>query len=156
MNKILNYILLAPILGFFLININPNLVYSKNNSPSFKKVSCKINYKNNLSQKVILDVADTEDKRAFGLMYKTHMDNNRGMLFVWKDSQIRTFWMANTFLNLDLFFINDKWTITDIYRNAKAMDKTSIKSKEKVKFVLELQTGKSKANLGDRLICPII
>ena len=89
-------------------------------------------------------------------MYKTHMDNNRGMLFVWKDSQIRTFWMANTFLNLDLFFINDKWTITDIYRNAKAMDKTSIKSKEKVKFVLELQTGKSKANLGDRLICPII
>ena len=156
MNKILTYILLSPILGFFLINVNPNLVYSKNNSPSFKKVSCKINYKNNLSQKVILDVADTEDKRAFGLMYKTHMDNNRGMLFVWKDSQIRTFWMANTFLNLDLFFINDKWTITDIYRNAKAMDKTSIKSKEKVKFVLELQTGKSKANLGDRLICPII
>ena len=156
MNKILNYILLAPILGFFLININPHLVYLKNNSPSFKKVSCKINYKNNLSQKVILDIADTEDKRAFGLMYKTHMDNNRGMLFVWKDSQIRTFWMANTFLNLDLFFIDDKWTITDIYRNAKAMDKTSIKSKEKVKFVLELQTGKSKANLGDRLICPII
>ena len=55
MNKILTYILLAPILGFFLININPNLVYSKNNSPSFKKVSCKINYKNNLSQKVILE-----------------------------------------------------------------------------------------------------
>ena len=110
----------------------------------------------NKSLDLNLDWANTEEKRVFGLMYKKELTINNGMLFQWKDSQIRNFWMHNTFLNLDLFFLNEEGVIIQIYRNAISMDKSNITSKEKVRFVLELNAGELKGNVGDRLNCPFI
>ena len=62
--------------------------------------------------------------------------------------------MHNTFINLDLFFMNQEGVIIEIYRNAIALDKFNIQSKVKARSVLELNAGEFKGNLGDKLVCP--
>ena len=87
--------------------------------------------KNN-PQELSLEIADNEQKRSYGLMNREDMKSNSGMLFIWKDSQIRNFWMKNTHFNLDLFFLNNQGEIIEIYKNAKAFDETNIKSQNEV------------------------
>tara|TARA_B100000609_G_C16964056_1_gene305473 strand:- start:133 stop:585 length:453 start_codon:yes stop_codon:yes gene_type:complete len=140
------------ILGFFLIFLQ-STVNSESNHPVFKQIVCSIDVNKNNSQELSLDIADNEQKRSYGLMNREYMKPNSGMLFIWKDSQIRSFWMKNTHFNLDLFFLNNHSEIIEIYKNARAFDKTNIKSKEKVKYVLEMNAGEQNFKIGNKLIC---
>ena len=139
-------------LGFFLI-ILQSTVNSESNHPVFKQIVCSIDVNKNDSQELSLDIADNEQKRSYGLMNREYMKPNSGMLFIWKDSQIRSFWMKNTHFNLDLFFLNNHSEIIEIYKNARAFDKTNIKSEEKVKYVLEMNAGEQNFKIGNKLIC---
>ena len=140
------------LLGIFLI-ILPETVWAESNRPIFKQIVCSINVNKNNHQKLSLDIADNEQKRSYGLMNRKDMKPNTGMLFIWKDSQIRNFWMKNTHFNLDLFFLNKQGEIIEIYKNAKAFDETNIKSKEKVKYVLEMNAGEQNFQIGNKLKC---
>ena len=93
------------LLGFFLIHFI-DTTNGENNIPTFKQIICIVKVKNNF-HKLFLEVADNEQKRSYGLMNRRYMKPNSGMLFIWKDSQIRNFWMKNTYFNLDLFFLNN-------------------------------------------------
>ncbi len=139
------------LLGFFLISTD--LVFAEGKSPVFKQILCSINVKKNNPQKFSLEIADNEQKRSYGLMNRKDMKPNSGMLFVWKDSQIRNFWMKNTHFNLDLFFLNKQGEIIEIYKNAKAFDETNIKSQNKVNFVVELKSGEYPLLIGDKFNC---
>ena len=139
-------------LGFFLI-ILQSTVNSESNHPVFKQIVCSINVNKNNSQELSLDIADNEQKRSYGLMNREYMKPNSGMLFIWKDSQIRSFWMKNTHFNLDLFFLNKQGEIIEIYKNAIAFDETNIKSQNKVNFVVELKSGEYPLLVGDRFNC---
>ena len=143
------------LLGFFLILYNFQSVADIDRT-NFKDIICKINIKNNKNINLRLEIADTNEKRSIGLMYRNKINHNHGMLFLWPNSQIRIFWMHNTFINLDLFFMNQDGVIVEIYRNAKALDKFNIRSKVKARSVLELNAGEFKGNLGDKLDCPSI
>jgi uncharacterized protein len=66
---------------------------------------------------VIVEVADTLDEQTLGLMYRTEMEADHGMLFVFEGLEQRTFWMKNTDLVLDIFFVDSEWTIVDIKEN---------------------------------------
>ena len=140
------------LLGFFLI-ILPEIVIAESNQPVFKQIVCFINVNKDNPQELSLDLADSEQKRSYGLMNREDMRPNSGMLFIWKDSQIRNFWMKNTHFNLDLFFFNNHGEIIEIYKNAKAFDETNIKSKEKVKYVLEMNAGEKNFQIGNKLKC---
>jgi uncharacterized membrane protein (UPF0127 family) len=89
-------------------------------------------------------------------MNREEIMTDNGMLFIWDKSEKRNFWMKNTLLNLDLFFINMNGIIVGIYKNAKALDQKNISSNEKVTFVLEMNAGELKSQVGDKLNCPII
>ena len=143
------------LLGFFLILYNFQSLADIDRT-NFKDIVCKINIKNNKNINLRLEIADTNEKRSIGLMYRNKINHNHGMLFLWPNSQIRIFWMHNTFINLDLFFMNQDGVIVEIYRNAKALDKFNIRSKVKARSVLELNAGEFKGNLGDKLDCPSI
>ena len=140
------------VLGIFL-TISPVIVCAESNRPVFKQIVCFINVNKNNPQELSLDLADNEQKRSYGLMNREDMRPNSGMLFIWKDSQIRNFWMKNTHFNLDLFFLNNQGEIIEIYKNAKAFDETNIKSKEKVKYVLEMNAGEQNFQIGNKLKC---
>lgn len=63
---------------------------------------------------VLAEVAATPDERADGLMYRDEVPDGTGMLFVFEDSQPRSFWMANTYVALDIAFMNPAYRIVDI------------------------------------------
>ena len=140
------------LLGFFLIILSET-VWAESNRPVFKQILCSINVNKNNPQELSLYIADNEQKRSYGLMNREDIRPNQGMLFIWKDSQIRNFWMKNTYFNLDLFFLNNHGEIIEIYKNAKAFDETNIKSKEKVKYVLEMNAGEQNFQIGNKLKC---
>ena len=74
-------------------------------------------------------------------MHRTEMADNAGMLFVFGDVAMRSFWMKNTLIPLDMLFIHSDGTIHHIHHNAKPQDLTSITSKYPSLAVLELNGG---------------
>jgi uncharacterized membrane protein (UPF0127 family) len=60
------------------------------------------------------EVARTPEEREKGLMYRDELEKGRGMLFVFTDSQVRSFWMENTLIPLDIAYLDENLTIVDI------------------------------------------
>jgi uncharacterized membrane protein (UPF0127 family) len=139
------------LLGFFLI-YTCSIISANASIPVFQKVYCAIKINKKYS-KLFLEVADTFEKRKYGLMNREYIKPNSGMLFIWKDLEKRTFWMKNTYFDLDLFFLGKEGQVLEIYRNAKAYNEDQISSKEKAMFVLELNAGKHQIKIGDQLDC---
>src|SRR5690554_4328328 len=52
-----------------------------------------------------VEIADSPEERSRGLMYRTYLDPKGGMLFIFSDSELRSFWMKNTLISLDMIFI---------------------------------------------------
>ena len=110
---------------------------------------------NNQKIRFKVEIADTDLKRKTGLQCRTKMELNEGMLFIWEIEDFRSFWMKNTFIPLDIIFINKAYEIIDIFLNAKPFSSKSISSKKKAKYVLELNKGvfdSHKFNLKDKMI----
>lgn len=90
-----------------------------------------------------IEVVDTPEGRAQGLMFRTSLAPDAGMLFDFKESRQVSFWMQNTLIPLDMLFIRHDGTIANIQVNAKPLDPTSIPSDGPVEFVLEIAGGRS-------------
>lgn len=63
---------------------------------------------------VVAEVAATADERAEGLMYREEVPDGTGMLFVFPDSRPRSFWMANTYVPLDIAYMDPSFRVVDI------------------------------------------
>lgn len=61
------------------------------------------------------ELASTPDERAWGLMGRTALPENQGMLFVYPRSQKMNFWMFNTFIDLSVAFIDDHQIVCEMY-----------------------------------------
>ena len=70
---------------------------------------------NNEKIRFKVEIADTDLKRKTGLQCRTKIELNEGMLFIWKTEDFRNFWMKNTFIPLDIIFINKAYEIIDIF-----------------------------------------
>ena len=64
-----------------------------------------------------VEIADSMDERARGLMFREHLDDTAGMLFVFDDETPRSFWMKNTLIPLDMIFINSNLTVVEVKAN---------------------------------------
>jgi uncharacterized membrane protein (UPF0127 family) len=90
-----------------------------------------------------VEVADTPESRAQGLMYRQELAPDAGMLFDFKEMRQTAFWMQNTFIPLDMIFIDAGGEVKTIHVNARPQDPTSIPSEVPVQFVLEIPGGRS-------------
>lgn len=90
-----------------------------------------------------IEIADDEYKTQTGLMYRRSMAENQGMLFIFKDSQTRSFYMKNTEFALDIIYFNSEKEIVSIRKNAKPFDQTSLPSEAPAQYVLEVNAGLS-------------
>ncbi|QDO92664.1 DUF192 domain-containing protein [Formosa sediminum] len=88
-----------------------------------------------------IEIADTGYDRETGLMYRSAMENNNAMLFVFPDELPRGFYMKNTQIPLDIIYIAENKTIASIAKNAKPMDETTVLSHKPAMYVLEVNAG---------------
>lgn len=89
-----------------------------------------------------LEVADTDSARKRGMMQREGFPTEQsGMLFPFDKEQEQSFWMANTPLALDLFFIDADSQIVSITRYAQPNTSSSISSTAPAKYVLETPAG---------------
>jgi hypothetical protein len=89
---------------------------------------------------VVAEVASTADERAEGLMYRDEVPDGSGMLFVFQDSQPRSFWMANTYVDLDIAYMDPSYRIVDIIA-MDALVTDSYPSSAPAMFGLEVRQG---------------
>ena len=90
-----------------------------------------------------VEIVNTPESRAKGLMYVQELAPNAGMLFDFLEEREVSFWMRNTFIPLDMLFIRADGAIANIHVNARPHDVTSIPSEVPVQFVLEIPGGRS-------------
>lgn len=93
-----------------------------------------------------VEIADTEELRQRGLMFRQRMPENRGMLFDFGQSRPVGMWMKNTYIPLDMLFIRADGTIAYIAENTvpKSLDVVGVS--EPVLAVLELAGGSARRN----------
>lgn len=88
-----------------------------------------------------IEIADTDYDIQTGLMYRSSMKKNQGMLFVFPNVIERYFYMKNTKIPLDLIFIDNNKTVVSFQQNAKPFDESSLSSNIPAQYVLEVNAG---------------
>jgi uncharacterized membrane protein (UPF0127 family) len=91
-----------------------------------------------------VELALTLEEQINGLMNRTSLPKDGGMLFVFKEPEERSFWMKDTLIPLDMLFIDSKGKIVTLHENARPKDETGIPSNAPVLAVLELPGGTAK------------
>jgi uncharacterized membrane protein (UPF0127 family) len=107
---------------------------------------------------VRVEVADDLAEQAKGLMYRTTLGENRGMLFVYPDERELSFWMKDTLIPLSIAFIDSERRIIDI-QDMKPLDDEPphYVSAEPAQYALEVNQGffeKGGVKVGDRVDVP--
>lgn len=91
--------------------------------------------------KLQVEIADTPLKRTKGLMFRTQIPDDFGMLFLFPETKVVNMWMKNTYIPLDMLFLDENGTILTIIENAKPHDTTLLSSRVPVSAVVEVNGG---------------
>jgi uncharacterized protein len=92
-----------------------------------------------------VEVAKSFFEQGKGLMFRTAMGADEGMLFPQSAPRMASFYMRNTVIPLDIIFVGPDGRILNIAANTVPYDETSVKSAGPVKAVLELNGGRAAA-----------
>ena len=103
----------------------------------------KINYK-----EYIVEVAETEDQKEIGLQDVHYLPEDEGMLFVYDEPEDIGFWMEDTYIPLDIIFIDEDFEVISIAKGQP--ESKDIHEEKDVKYVLELNID-SGVSVGDEL-----
>lgn len=96
--------------------------------------------------RVAVELARTPESRERGLMYRIRMPEDEGMLFSWDTEEVRTFWMHDTCLPLDMLFIAKDGTIAGVLEQVPTLNDDSRTIPCPVAHVLELGAGYARAH----------
>jgi hypothetical protein len=94
--------------------------------------------------KVTAEIAKTEKDVTRGLMYRTRMTDDEGMLFHLDSRRLHAFWMHNTCIPLDMLFVDEDGTIVGIVENAPTLNDEERKVRCPSLYVLEVNAGWSR------------
>ena len=138
---ILIILVIGTLIGLFILNSNQSNVQSDQSKLQALTDSSKVSVKINNST-LKLEVARSEQKREEGLMNIKKMQDNSGMIFIFEDEQIRTFWMKNTYISIDIIFLDKDLKIVKIFENTKPLQTSEIYSSDyPSQFVIEANSG---------------
>ena len=104
-----------------------------------------------------VEIADTTEKQALGLMFRDSMPDDQGMLFIFPNEAPRSFWMKNTRIPLDIMYFDKELKMVSISANTppcKVSRCPSYPSKGPAMYVFELNAGAAKklgVGEGDKL-----
>jgi len=141
-------VFLIGLAAFFLVNkfyLAPqkNSLYAATNQKFMKEG--KLTFLDAQSEKVIIgidiEIAQSSYEIEQGLMHRRSLPANGGMLFIFDNEHYRTFWMKNTYLSLDILFLNADKEIIRIRKKADPLSEISIPSGGKAMYVVEVLAG---------------
>lgn len=102
-----------------------------------------------------VELAKTPEEKRIGMMFRTSVPENTGMLFLFEDEVQRSFWMKNTHVSLDLVFIRRDGVIVHIHERAEPFSLRPLPSERPAYAVLEIAGGvaaKLGLTVGDRVV----
>ena len=150
-------------LGYFLLpylgkeSAPKRTIKGRNAEPVFKKEARAFWVRNNTDTLPALDIelAETPYEIETGLMYRSFMEEQAGMLFVFPDERPRSFWMKNTKISLDIIYLDRNYKMVSAAENATPYSERSLPSAGPAQYVLEVNAGyvqQNKLNPGDQMV----
>lgn len=109
------------------------------NNPICKFSKVKLSF-NKQGQSLDSELACSNEQKMNGLMNRSDLSINKGMLFVFDEQDYLSFWMKDTNIPLSIAFIDKNWNVVDI-RDMKAFDEKSIISKSLALYAVEANLG---------------
>ena len=100
-----------------------------------------------IGEKIItVEIADTNPKRALGLMNRERLEKDHGMLFVFADENYRRFWMKETYIPLDIAYFSREKVLLEVHKavpvkSAMQRNIPQYSSKNRAMYVLEMNQG---------------
>lgn len=131
---------------------------SADDRPDFAVGDLSIETESGIRHDFRIEIARTAAERGYGLMFVREMESDRGMLFDYGREQRVSMWMRNTYIPLDMLFIEKDGRIESIIERAQPHTRTARASKGRVRAVLELKGGtvdRLGIEAGDRVLHPI-
>lgn len=104
-------------------------------------LSVFLNSSDTVKTKFNIEFAETDYETQTGLMYRKGMENNQGMLFIFPDERMHSFYMKNTEFPLDIIYIKENLKIASFQENAQPLNETGLSSQVPIKYVLEINGG---------------
>ncbi len=150
--------MLAFVFGPYIKNIGPGLKTNNNKEvttndgrpdpnipePQFRKdseLSFLAANKTDTLQQIDIEIVKDEEAVRQGLMYRKSMEENQGMLFIMPSMGPQSFWMKNTYIPLDILFINHNRQIVTIHKNTTPFSETGLPSTQNAQFIVEVNAG---------------
>ena len=93
-----------------------------------------------------VEVADTAEERRWGLMYRNELGTDEGMLFVFPDERVQSFWMKNTPLSLDIIFMDRRRRVVGIIHDTVPFSTRSVSVRVPSQYALEVRAGMARGN----------
>ena len=124
-------------IGFYHISVNYNLeTLNKKGNACINDICIE------------LEVVKSGKEKEEGLMYRDYLPQNQGMLFIFEKQDKHTFWMKNTFISLDIIWINKDFKIVDIISADPCRDLECeiYKPREKALYVIEVNKNFAREN----------
>jgi uncharacterized membrane protein (UPF0127 family) len=106
---------------------------------------------------VAVEIVSTPETQRRGLMWRTELAADHGMLFVFGDDAPRSFWMKNTPLPLDIIFIDSEARVVSVAEDTVPYSLASVRSTGPARYVLEVNSGFSRRHAitpGSRVTLP--
>jgi len=105
--------------------------------------------------KIKVELADTAEKKSYGLSGRNSLPENRGMLFVYDKPEFYSFWMKDMQFSIDIIWINESYRVVDITKSVP-LDSfpQSFQPQRPAQYVLEVSAGFSDKNdirIGDMM-----
>ena len=113
----------------------PSIPFIKNGEVYFQDKDKK------LIKSVDVEIAENEETRHMGLMFRDKMEETQGMLFIFPDEEKQGFYMKNTLIPLDIIFVNAKKEIIKIYKNTTPLSEQDLPSVKPAIYVVEVNGG---------------
>lgn len=96
---------------------------------------------NDTIRKIDVELAETDDERAKGLMDRKSMSDDQGMLFIFPTAEEQSFWMKNTYISLDIIYVDENKEIVSVQKYTTPLSEESLPSFKKALYVVEVNGG---------------
>lgn len=133
-----------------ILSASTGFAFKAEDKFTFKKEKIQLN-QGNKSKTLLVEIAETEEQQARGLMFREKLKTDEGMLFIFKNEEPRSFWMKNTIINLSIGYFNKDKKLIDI-QEMKAVtsvlqqDIPTYPSQGPAQYALEMPEGWFKKN----------